>query len=370
MTIPFLDLLTPYTQLQTELDEAYRTVMQSGWYILGKAVSQFEADYATYSNVPHCIGVANGLDALILSLKAFNIGVGDEVIVPSNTYIATMLAVTSVGATPVLAEPDPQTYNLSPETTESAITAQTKAIMPVHLYGQACEMDALMMIAQKHELFLIEDNAQAQGATCSGKKTGTYGQANGTSFYPGKNLGAYGDAGAITLSDDALNEKLRALRNYGSHRKYYNQYLGMNSRLDELQAAMLSVKLKYLDEWNTARQRIADLYFEQLKDVPEITLPVVAEGSTSVWHQFVIRAQNQSQRDDLQAFLTQKGIGTMIHYPLPPHLQEAYAHLGFKKSAFPIAETIAETALSLPMYPTLTTDQVAYICEAITAFYR
>lgn len=365
--IPFLDLQTPHRELRAELKAAFNATLDSGWFIMGQQLRAFETAYATYTGTNYCAGVANGLDALILSLKALGIGNGDEVIVPSNTYIATALAASALGATPVFAEPDSSTFNIDPLRIEEKITSRTKVILPVHLYGQACEMDAIMAIAQKHQLLVVEDNAQAQGALCNGKKTGSFGALNATSFYPGKNLGALGDAGAVTSDDAALIEAVRILGNYGSQKKYYNSTRGVNSRLDELQAAFLNVKLKHLDAWNSARQRIAARYSTALAGTGDLLLPQVAKQVTSVWHQYVIRT---SQRDQLIDHLAKAGIGTMIHYPVPPHLQEAYSDLGLKKGAFPIAEAMAATCLSLPIYPSLTDAQVDRICETISAFFR
>lgn len=334
---------------------------------MGENVKEFEKQYASFNKVNYCVGVSNGLDALHLSLKTLEIGEGDEVIVPSNTYIASLLAVSYVGATPVLVEPDKQTYNIDPQKIEIAITSKTKAIMPVHLYGQACQMEAIMEIAKKHNLKVIEDNAQSQGALFNGKPTGSWGDINGTSFYPGKNLGALGDAGGVTTNDEALMIKASMLRNYGSNKKYHNEVVGFNMRLDECQAAFLNVKLKYLAEWTQQRQTIAQWYFEALEGIEEIILPKTALGATHVYHLFVIRALN---RDQLQTHLNENGIGTLIHYPIPPHLQKAYQHLGFKKGDFPIAEEIANTCLSLPIWPGMTKEIVDNIAGVIRKFYK
>ena len=313
------------------------------------------------------MGVSNGLDALHLSLKALGIGKGDEVIVPSNTYIATVLAVSYVGAKPVFVEPNIETYNIDFSKIEEAVTPNTKAIMPVHLYGQACEMQPIMDIAKKYNLFVIEDNAQSQGATYKEKITGSWGDINGTSFYPGKNLGAIGDAGAVTTNDENLAEKVKILRNYGSQKKYYNEFIGHNMRLDELQASFLSVKLKYLKEWTLKRQEIGAWYDEALKEIEGLILPKIAEGATHVYHLYVIRTK---KRDELQSYLNEKGIGTLIHYPIPPHLQEAYESLGLKKGDFPIAEELAETCLSLPVWPGMGVEHVELISENIKAFFN
>lgn len=354
-------------EIKAELLPSFENFIDKGWYILGDQVKQFEQDYANYCTTKHAVGVANGLDALIIALKTLNIGVGDEVIVPSNTYIASWLAVSYVGATPVPVEPRFETYNINPDLIEAAITPKTKAIMPVHLYGQCCEMDAIMNIAQKHNLFVVEDNAQSQGATYNGKVTGSFGHINGTSFYPGKNFGAYGDAGAITTNDEQLYNRSNVIRNYGSQKKYYNEIKGINSRLDELQAGFLSIKLKHLTKWSQQRNHIAALYNQQLSGVGDVVTPVLANGATSVYHLYVIRT---NKRDALQQFLNENGVGTLIHYPLPPHLQEAYQELGYKKGDFLLAETIADTCLSLPMFPGLTDEQVKQVCDTIKQFYH
>jgi dTDP-4-amino-4,6-dideoxygalactose transaminase len=317
--------------------------------------------------VSHTIGVANGLDALHLSLKALGIGKGDEVIVPSNTYIASCLAVTLAGATPVMVEPRRDTCNINPEQIASRITGNTKAIMPVHLYGQACEMDAVIKLASAHKLHVIEDNAQSHGAMYNGRMTGSIGHINATSFYPGKNLGAYGDAGAVTTDDPELADRVMVLRNYGSRVKYFNEIIGHNSRLDELQAAFLSVKLKHIKSWTISRQTIAANYAERLKVIPEVRLPVTAPGCTHVYHLFVIHTH---RRDALQQHLHANGIGTLIHYPVPPHLQKAYAFLGGKKGDYPVAEELAATGLSLPMYVGMTDSDVAYVSEKIRTIFR
>lgn len=355
MNIPFLDLKAPYLELREELDAAYTRVMNSGWYILGDEVAAFEREFAEYCGVRHCIGVGNGLDALHLILRAMEIGVGDEVIVPSNTYIATWLAVSQTGAVPVPVEPDGRTWNIDPDRIEAAITSRTRAILAVHLYGQAAEMTRIKAIARRHNLRLIEDAAQAHGALCHGKKVGGLGDAAGFSFYPGKNLGALGDGGAVTTNDDGLAERIRILRNYGSRQKYVNEVKGVNSRLDELQAALLRVKLLRLDEWNQRRQRAASRLLEGLAD-SGLGLPYLAEGCTSVWHLFVVRCPD---RDGLQAQLGGEGIGTLIHYPVPPHLQDAYSELGYSLGSFPQAEQLADEVLSLPMGPHIDDGQIA-----------
>jgi dTDP-4-amino-4,6-dideoxygalactose transaminase len=365
--IPFLDLKAAYLELKDELDTVYSCVMNSGWYILGEEVDAFESEFADYCGVKHCIGVANGLDALHLILRGYEIGKGDEVIVPANTYIATWLAVSYAGATPVPVEPNPQTYNLAPKNIEAAITPLTKAIMPVHLYGQPAEMDVINEIAQKHNLRVIEDAAQAHGARYKGKRTGNLGDAAGFSFYPGKNLGAFGDAGAITTNDDELADSVKVLRNYGSRVKYYNEVKGYNSRLDPLQAAFLRVKLKYLDEWNNRRVFIAQNYLKALSDTTKIKLPRVSDGAESVWHLFIVRS---SRRDELRSFLNESGIETLIHYPVPPHLSEAYSDEVFRQESYPVTEESAATVLSLPISPHLTTEQQNRVAELLLKFEK
>ena len=362
MNIPFLNLKAPYLELNKELDTAYQRVMESGWYILGQEVVAFETEFANYCEAKYCIGVGNGLDALHLLVKAFGIGQGDEVIVPSNTYIATWLAVTHIGAVLVPVEPDVRTYNIDPEKIEQAITAKTKAIMVVHLYGQPANMDPINAIAQKYGLKVIEDCAQAHGARYKGKRVGGLGDAAGFSFYPGKNLGAIGDGGAVVTNDPAVADRIRVLRNYGSKIKYKNEVVGYNSRLDELQAAFLRVKLSKLDEWNERRKKIAGTYLQQLNEVDILIIPFVPEWADPVWHLFVIRHES---RDHLQKVLAEDSIGTMIHYPIPPHLQPAYSTLGYKVGDFPITEAIHNSILSLPMWPGMPEDSVMAVCDAI-----
>jgi dTDP-4-amino-4,6-dideoxygalactose transaminase len=366
MKIPFVSFEEVNKSVKSELLHAFETFFDKSWYILGDEVKQFEHEYAVFNNVNHCVGISNGLDALHISLKVLGIGEGDEVIVPSNTYIATVLAVSYVGATPVFVEPNIKTYNIDASKIEEKITSRTKAIMPVHLYGQACEMEAIMKIAEKHNLFIIEDNAQSQGAAFNGRLTGSWGNINGTSFYPGKNLGALGDAGAVTTGSEELAGKAKMLRNYGSEKKYYNEVVGFNMRLDEIQAAFLRVKLKYLNEWTKQRQAIGAMYNEALNNCEEIIRPYTHENATHVYHVYLIRSQ---RRDELQAYLSENGIGTLIHYPIPPHLQEAYRHLGFQKGDFPIAEEIAKTCLSLPMWPGMTYEQVKMVAENCKSFF-
>lgn len=365
MKVPLLDVKSPYVELQPKLDAAYERVMHSGWYILGEECSKFETAFAEYCGARHCIGVANGLDALHLILCGYGIGEGAEVIVPSNTYIATWLAVDYAGAKPVPVEPDPDTYNLDPNRIEAAITPRTKAILPVHLYGQTAYMDPILAIAKQHGLKVIEDAAQAHGATYCSRKPGDLGDAAGYSFYPGKNLGAIGDAGAVVTNDEQLADAVRVLRNYGSRRKYENEVRGFNSRLDEMQAALLLAKLPVLDEWNARRCRLAERYLKALADVPNLVLPKVLPQAVAVWHQFVVR---HPRRDALQTYLAELEIGTLIHYPIPPHLSGAYRDRAWQQGSFPIAERNASQVLSLPMGPHLTEDQQDQVIEAIRNF--
>ena len=359
--IPFLDPKATQQELSAELEQSFDRVINSGWYILGNEVKQFEQAFADYCEATHCIGVGNGLDALHLILRAYGIGEGDEVIVPSNTYIATWLAASYAGATPVPVEPDERTYNIDPTRIEAAITPRTKAIIAVHLYGQPADMDAINAIAQQHNLKVIEDAAQAHGARYKGRRVGTLGDAAGFSFYPAKNLGAIGDGGAVTTNDPGLADKVRVLCNYGSRTKYHNEVKGFNSRLDELQAAFLREKLKKLDEWNERRKAIAIEYLSGLSS-SNIVLPYVPVWADPVWHLFVVRHQ---QRDLLQKNLEGAGIGTVIHYPIPPHLQGAYAELGYSTGAFPIAERIHCEVLSLPMGPHLDKQQLKSVINAV-----
>jgi dTDP-4-amino-4,6-dideoxygalactose transaminase len=363
-TIPFLDLGSINNNYAEALDAAFKRVMASGWFIMGRELEAFEAEFAAYCGTKHCIGVGNGLEALHLILKAMKIGSGDEVIVPSNTYIATWLAVSYAGATPVPVEPDEATCNLDPARIESAITPRTKAIMAVHLYGQPANMQQINEVAQRHGLKVIEDGAQAHGARFKGQRVGSLGNAAGFSFYPGKNLGALGDGGAVTTDDDGLAEQVRVLRNYGSSIKYHNEIKGYNSRLDELQAAFLREKLKHLDQENTIRTQLAKLYTNLLAGL-DIVLPQVPQWAAPVWHLYVIRSR---QRDALQQHLQQNGIGTMIHYPIPPHLQGAYRELNFNRGDFPISERIHDQVLSLPMGPHLDEKDIIAVCHAIESF--
>jgi dTDP-4-amino-4,6-dideoxygalactose transaminase len=339
--------------------------MTRGEFILGGEVKRFEGEYAAYSQTKHCLGVSNGYDALKISLRALDIGPGDEVIVPAHTYIASIFAVLEVGAIPVLAEPDIHTYNITESDVASVMTKNTKAIMPVHLYGQPCAMDGIMNLANRHSVYVIEDNAQAQGARYKGRRTGSFGQISATSFYPAKNLGAIGDAGAITTDDDRLAELSHILRNVGSANKYHHEILGYNARLDEIQAAMLSCKRPHLDEWNKERRRIAQRYIQNLKDCHSVILPMQIEEVEHVFHLFVIRTR---QRDQLKNYLLSHDIQSLIHYPIPPHLQPALKHLGYGRGDFPCAEEISDTCLSLPLYLGISDDQIDFVSEKIIAF--
>ncbi len=366
MQIPFLSFESTNQKIRTEILASFEKFFDDAWYILGDRLTQFEKEYAHFNQVSHTVGVSNGLDALHLALLALNIGEGDEVIVPSNTFIATALAVSYVGAKPIFVEPDIHTYNIDPKKIQVAISRNTKAIMPVHLYGQACDMDAIMEIATKRNLYVIEDNAQAQGAVFNGRMTGSVGTINATSFYPGKNLGAFGDAGAVTTNSVAFAEKIKALRNYGSAEKYKNDFIGYNMRLDEVQAGFLSIKLKYLMEWTVQRQTISLWYREALQGISDLVLPTILPGATHVFHLYVIRTKH---RDALQMHLTSEGIGSLIHYPIPPHLQKAYVDLGHRSGDFPIAEELANTSLSLPLWPGMSQDQVIKVGNAIQKFF-
>ena len=360
MNIPFLDLGAAYRELQAEIDAAVARSMASGYYIGGPEVEAFEDEFATYCGAAYAVGVANGLDALHLALRAMDIGPGDEVIVPSNTYIATWLAVSLCGATPVPVEPDARTYNIDPAGIEAAITRRTKVILPVHLYGQPADMDPILVIARKHGLKVLEDGAQAHGARYKGQRLGSHGDVVAWSFYPGKNLGAMGDGGAVTTNDAQIADRIHMLRNYGSRVKYVNEVQGYNSRLDPLQAAILRVKLAHLDVWNARRSACAARYQQGLVNCG-LTLPHVPDWAEPVWHLYVVL---NPQRDALQKALTDVGVGTLIHYPIPPHRQGAYAELGFGKGAFPIAERIHNEVLSLPISPHMTLEQANQVIVA------
>ena len=364
MKVPFVSFKPLEAELDTQLREAFDRVYQRSWYIEGQEDADFEKAFARFCHTEYCVGVGNGLDALYLALKALHVGAGDEVIVPSNTYIATALAVTYLGATPVFVEPDLRTYNIDPARIEEKITDKTRAIMPVHLYGQPCDMNPILEIAKKHGLYVVEDCAQAHGATYHGKVIGSFGDAAGFSFYPGKNLGALGDAGAVVTNDRELADKVRALGNYGSDYKYHHIYLGNNSRLDELQAAFLSAKLPYLDRMNEDRRKIAARYLEGIRN-EAVILPYVLPETEPVWHIFAVRC---SHRDALAEHLAQKGIGTNKHYPIPMHLQKCYEGLRIPQGALPIAEEISATQLSLPMYYGMTDAEIRYVIDCVNEF--
>ena len=367
MTVPFVSFRAQHDAIRDQAAQVFNRFFDSGYYVLGPMTKQFEDDYARFNEVKYAVGISNGLDALHIALKILDIGPGDEVLVPSNTYIATALAVEMAGATVKFVEPDPQTYNLSPRNIRKAIGPQTKAIMPVHLYGQACEMTEIMAISTEHNLKVVEDNAQAHGARFDGTLTGAFGHANASSFYPTKNLGALGEAGAITTNSAELNEKARIWRNYGSEKRYYNQVKGFNNRIDELQAGLLSLKLQYLLQWTEERQSAARRYLRNLQGVSGLMLPECHPLASHVYHLFVVRTD---RRDALQEFLASKGITTVIHYPIPPHLQQAYSASGFQKGDFPVAEMLAETSLSLPLYPGITDAEIDYVSEQVSAFFR
>lgn len=364
MKVPFASFRPMENELDKELREAFERVYTRSWYIGGQENEEFEKAFASFCGVNYCVGTGNGLDALMLALKALGVKAGDEVIVPSNTYIATALAVNYVGARPVFVEPDIRTFDIDPMQIEKAITEKTKAIMPVHLYGQPCDMDPILTIAKKYHLYVVEDCAQAHGATYKGKRIGSFGEAAGFSFYPGKNLGALGDAGAVVTRDKDLAEKVKAMGNYGSDYKYHHIYKGNNSRLDELQAAFLMAKLSHLDKMNAERRRIAQQYLDGITN-PKVILPYVREDVVPVWHIFAVRCK---KRDELEKYLSENGIATNKHYPIPIHLQECYKDMRFKQGDFPIAEEISETELSLPMYYGMTDNEVQYVIETINHF--
>lgn len=367
MKIPFYTFEHIHTpEIKEEIKQSFSAILDKGNFINGEQVGQFEKEFASFSGAKYAVGVSNGLDALRMALVALGIKQGDEVIVPSNTYIATWLAATDIGASVIPVEPRKDTYNINPDLIEAVITPKTKAIIPVHLYGQACEMDSIMEIAKKHNLYVLEDNAQSQGATYNGKKTGGIGDVAGTSLYPGKNLGALGDGGIVTTNNDELAKQIKMIANYGSSVKYHHDILGTNCRLDTVHAAALSIKLKHLSNLNAQRNEIAKFYDLNLMLIDELILPVLADKATTVYHQYIIRT---TRRDELQQFLADNGIGTLIHYPIAPHMQKCYANLGYKKGDFPIAEEIAETCLSLPIFPGLKKEEMTYIVDKITKFF-
>lgn len=361
--IPFLDVGAAYRELKAEIDAAVHRVLESGWYILGPEVEAFEVEWANYCEADYAVGLANGLDALTLALRALDIGPGDEVIVPSHTYIATWLAVSATGAVPVGVEPNPDTYNIDPARIEAAITSRSRAIIPVHLYGQPCDLDPIVALAGRHGLSVVEDAAQAHSASYKGRRIGSHGDIVCWSFYPGKNLGALGDAGAITTNNSKLAARVERLRNYGSSRKYVNEDRGVNSRLDPLQAAVLRVKLERLDDWTERRRTLALRYSDALSQTA-LKLPRVSECTEPVWHLYVVRSP---ERDALQQSLAAAGIGTLIHYPIPPHMQQAYAGMNLPEDAFPLTRQLADEVLSLPIGPQMEADDIILIAEAITS---
>jgi len=366
LNVPFLDLKAGYSELKGEINEAIKNVLDSGWYILGPEVESFENDFAKYCGADHCVSLANGLDALHLALLCLGVKPGDEVIVPSNTYIATWLAVSQCGAIPVPVEPDIETFNMLPSNIEAAISGRTKVILPVHLYGHPADMDSILSIAKKYDLKVLEDAAQSHGSEYKGKRLGSHGDMVAWSFYPGKNLGAYGDGGAITTNDPGIAEYMRVIRNYGSEVKYFNKFKGFNSRLDPIQASILRIKLKYLDAWNERRVEIATKYQTQLSQ-DSIILPKLQENCKSSWHLFVIQTAN---RDQFQDHLKDQRIETLIHYPVPPHLQEAYVDEGFLKNDFPLASQIADQCLSIPIGPHLDDQSVDYVIKTINTLQQ
>lgn len=362
MKIPFSTFSNMHSEVRSEMLTKFEEMYDAGWFIQGKECEFFEKEFAAYFGTKHCIGVGNGLDAIYLSLRALGIGAGDEVIIPSNTFIATALAVSYAGATPVIVDPDSATYNMSGQGLEEALTDKTKAVIPVHLYGQAAEMDEIMDFAKRHGLHVLEDCAQAHGALYKGQKVGTFGDAGCFSFYPGKNLGALGDGGAVICNDDTLSAKIKAIANYGSKEKYNHVYMGTNSRLDEIQAGFLRIKLTHLDEYNADRCRIAERYLNEIKN-PKIKLPVVGENRTHIWHVFAVMCE---EREELSAYLAEKGIGTVCHYPISIADQKAYEEL--KLPQLPIAQEIAKTELSLPLYVGMSDEEIDYVIEAINNF--
>ncbi len=352
-----------FQMYQNEFETKALEVLRSGWYVLGKEVSAFEEEFAAYTGGKYCVGLASGLDALWIAFRLLNIGAGDEVIVQGNTYIASVMGITMNGATPVFAEPD-EHFGMDPEKIEALITEKTKAILVTHLYGMASRMDEIVPICKKHNLRLVEDCAQSHGACFNGQMTGTFGDVGCFSFYPSKNLGAFGDAGAVVVNDEALAKEFKIFRNYGSEKRYYNKVVGANSRLDELQAAMLRVRLAHMQELTEEKQKIAERYSKEINN-PAIKLPTLVPHATGVWHQYVLRCED---RERLIDYLNKKEIGTIIHYPIPPHLAEAYAYLGHKEGFLPITEHLAKTVLSIPMYNGMTDDEQTYVIDAINNF--
>ena len=367
MKVKFYSMEFINDAVSDSIEASFKSFIKDSNYILGPNLLKFEREYSNYNQTKFCIGTSNGLDALILCLKSLNIGEGDEVILPSNTFIATVLAVIHCNATPVFVEPDIKTFNLDHNLLESALTTKTKAVIAVNLYGNPCDLKSILKFTQKNKIYLIEDNAQAQGATLEGQYTGSFGDVNAVSFYPGKNLGAYGDAGAVTTNSKELDKVIRSLRNYGSSIKYQNEFIGHNFRMDECQAGFLSIKLKFLEDWNNERIKTANLYFNELNNIDGLVLPVILKNAKSVFHIFNIRT---SKRNRLKEFLAQNGIETLIHYPIPPHLQDCFKHLNFKKGSFPIAEQLANTSLSLPIWPGIEEKVILYITDKIKFFFK
>lgn len=365
--IPFISLTPQHDLIRKEMEKGFKKVIGGKRFVLGEAVAAFEKEFANYSGVRHCVTVANGLDALYISLKVLGVSQGDEVIVPAFTCAPTWMAVSRTGATPVAVEVDAKSFNIDATKIEQAVTSKTKAIVPVNLFGRPANFFEILTVARQRNIIVVEDNAQGHGANVGGKKTGSFGSINATSFYPTKNLGALGDGGAITTDDSVLAEKARQLRNYGSSSRFHHDAIGINSRLDELQAAFLRIKLTYLDEWNEQRSKLAFRLQKLLEGVGDLKLPRDGKGAHSVYHLFVV---STSRRDQLREFLQQRGVETDIHYPLPPHLQKAYAHLGYKTGSFPITENICETILSLPLWPGMTEQQVDYVGECVKKFFR
>lgn len=369
MKVPFLDLKTQYFSIKTEIDSAIQEVINNTAFILGKSVTNFEENFAKAHEVKHCIATSSGTDANHLALWVLGIGPGDEVIMPANTFIATAWGATLCGATPVFVDCNPKSYNLDPEKVEAAITSKTKAIVAVHLYGQPADMRALKVIADKHKIFLVEDAAQAHYAEFKGRRIGGLSKISSFSFYPGKNLGAFGEGGAVVTDDDDLAVKLKMMREHGQSAKYYHEMYGHNYRMEGIQGAVLNVKLKYLDKWTEGRRRIAKMYYDLLSDVPQIQLPVEMPDVRHVYHLFVIQTESNKQRDSLQKFLTEKEIATGLHYPIPLHLQKCFEPLGYKSGDFPVTEKLASTGISLPMFPELNDEQIEYVAESINEFY-
>ena len=365
--VKFYSMASMNELIHEEVVKSFSNFFANSNYILGPNVEKFEKDYSNFNGTQFCIGTSNGLDSLILCLKSLNIGKGDEVIVPSNTFIATVLAVIHCGATPVFVEPDIKTYNLNHFLLETALTSKTRAVIAVNLYGNPCDFSSILKFTQRNKIYLIEDNAQAQGASWEGKLTGSFGDVNAVSFYPGKNLGAFGDAGAVTTNSKELDKIIRSLRNYGSSKKYENEFIGHNYRLDECQAGFLSIKLKHLVNWNNERVKTSKIYFNELSNIEELILPTILKNAKSVFHIFNIRTR---KRDELKEFLAKNGIETLIHYPIPPHLQVCLKHLNFKEGSFPIAEELAKTSLSLPIWPGIKEKDIYYVTNKIKSFFK